>query len=341
MTDLAGRRVRVPTWWAEGKLGIFVRWGLFSVPGFAPRGEDLADLQTNREPDPFARSPYAEWYQSSLRFPTSPVSAFHRETYGDGTYGDFVDPFVDSLESWDPDRWAELFASTGATHVVFVAKHCDGFCLWPTSVRNPNRSGWHIERDVVGEMAAAVRARGLRFGLYYSVGLDWTFDATPIGTFGDMFASKGGNLLLNVGPRGDGEIPAEQLRRLGWLAERAATHQAGVRGTRPWVRAQGRSVEGHDVRFSAHDETVWAHFWLADDAAPRPSTITLAFRATPATTVTDAAGVELAFTVNESSLTIDVPIIADESVCTIGVHHAMAASDLLSRSDRSNGHGMR
>ncbi|HET8931575.1 MAG TPA: alpha-L-fucosidase [Acidimicrobiales bacterium] len=480
MTDLAARRGRVPTWWADGKLGIFVHWGLFSVPGFAPVGEDLADLQTSRDPAPFARSPYAEWYQNSLRFPESPVSVFHHETYGEGTYEDFVEPFVDGLESWEPERWAELFASTGATHVVFVAKHCDGFCLWPTSVLNPNRTGWHTERDVVGEMAAAVRARGLRFGLYYSGGLDWTFDASPIGSFGDMLAStpgggyadyadaqvrelieryepsvlwndvswpagqshlvdllgtyfdrvpdgvvndrwltpvmgsgvlktragrkvvdrlaanalkqgplvppkprffqyrtpefakfpdisrtpwecvrgmdrsfgfnrasvesdfldrnellrlvvdvasKGGSVLLNIGPRGDGAIPDEQLRRLGWLAERSTAHRASIRGTRAWVHAQDRSVEGHDVRFSAHDETVWAHFWRLDAHALRASTITLPFRANPATTVTDTAGGDLAFTVNDDSLTIDIPTSVDESVCTIGIHHAVAAND--------------
>jgi alpha-L-fucosidase len=73
--------------------------------------------------------------------------------------------------------------------VVLVTKHHDGYCLWPTSVPNPRRAGWHSDRDIVGELAEAVRDAGMRFGLYYSGGLDWTFDDRPIGTFADLVAA--------------------------------------------------------------------------------------------------------------------------------------------------------
>ena len=142
-------------------------------------------------------------------------------------------------------------------------------------------------------------------------------------------AAKGGNLLLNVGPRHDGQIPDEQLTRLGWLAERADAHGASVAGTRPWARAEGRSPEGHDVRYTAHRDTVWAHLWLADgsaSSAPSP-TITLPFRTTPATTVTDAAGKALVFRGDERSTTIEVPAEVDDAVFTVGLHQLEAAAE--------------
>ena len=58
---------------------------------------------------------------------------------------------------------------------MLVTKHHDGFLLWPSAHPNPFKDGWHSERDLVGELGEAVRARGLTYGLYYSGGLDWTF----------------------------------------------------------------------------------------------------------------------------------------------------------------------
>ena len=99
------------------------------------------------------------------------------------------------------------------------------------------------------------------------------------------------------GPRGeDAQIPDEQLDRLGWLAERAGAHGASVAGTRPWVRPRG-AARGPRRPLHRAPRTVWAHLWPADgseSSAPRP-TVTLPFRATPATTVTDAAGKALVF----------------------------------------------
>ncbi|MEI8239684.1 MAG: alpha-L-fucosidase, partial [Actinomycetota bacterium] len=101
---------------------------------------------------------------------------------------------------------ARRFAAAGAQHVVFVAKHSDGYCLWPTDVRHPHRSRWHSTRDVVGEMAEAVRGAGMRFGLYYCGGFDWSFDDRPVGTMGDVVASV---------PRGDyPAYAAAQMREL-------------------------------------------------------------------------------------------------------------------------------
>lgn len=183
------RRHRVPTWWSDAKLGIFVHWTPAAVAGFAPTVGGAADQPTGDNPHPVAESPYAEWYQNSLRFPDSTVAKHHRATYGDRPYDAFADDFVAALDRWDPEDWADRFARAGARYVVLVTKHHDGFCLWPSSVRNPQRSGWHTERDLVGELGDAVRARGMRYGLYYSGGLDWTFDDRPMATLADVFAS--------------------------------------------------------------------------------------------------------------------------------------------------------
>lgn len=186
---LADRKRRVPAWWADAKLGIFVHWVPASVPGFAPTDVEIGELLASDGPHPLARIPYSEWYENSLRFPDSPVARHHRERYGDRPYAAFADDFVAGLAGFDPADWARRFAATGARYVVLVTKHHDGWCLWPSTVRNPHRAGWFSERDLVGELAEAVRAEGMRFGVYYSGGYDWTFDPTPIGSVASGLAA--------------------------------------------------------------------------------------------------------------------------------------------------------
>jgi alpha-L-fucosidase len=186
----AVKRHRVPAWWRDAKLGIFVHWTPASVPAFAPVDEDIGQLMARRDPHAMAWSPYSEWYENSIRFPESPAAKHHAATYGDRDYHEFAADWEAALEHWDPEAWADRFAATGARYVVLVTKHHDGYCLWPTDVPNPHRPGFHSSRDVVGELADAVRARGLRFGVYYSGGLDWTFDDEPIGTFSDLLAAQ-------------------------------------------------------------------------------------------------------------------------------------------------------
>ena len=172
-----GRHQAPPAWWSDAKLGIFVHWAPSSVAGWAPTDHEIGDLLASGQPDHMARVPYTEWYENSLRYPDSPVARHHRAAWGGRPYEAFAADFEAGLEQWDPQAWAERFRDAGARYVVLVSKHHDGFCLWPTGVANPHRPGWHSKRDVVGELAEAVRGVGLRFGLYYSGGLDWTFEA--------------------------------------------------------------------------------------------------------------------------------------------------------------------
>ena len=200
------RQHRVPAWWLDAKLGIFVHWTPASVPAFAPVDVDISKLVQSGRRDALAFSPYAEWYENSLRFPDSPVALHHREAYGDRAYTEFAGEWGAGLEQWDPHDWAARFAATGARYVVLVTKHMDGYCLWPTDVRNPHRPGWNCRRDVVGELSEAVRGAGMRFGLYYSGGLDSTFNDRPIGSVAEM---------LDAVPRADYPAYAEaQVREL-------------------------------------------------------------------------------------------------------------------------------
>jgi len=183
------RSHRVPDWFSDAKLGIFVHWGLFSVPAWAPRGGSVPDLVREHFDTLCVRAPYAEWYWNAIREPGTPSARHHREVWRDAPYQEFQAPFEAMLERWDPAPWAELFAEAGARYVVLVTKHHDGYLLWPSRHANPRRPGWQSKRDVVGELAAAVRGRGMRFGVYYSGGLDWTFREAPIRNAGEMLAS--------------------------------------------------------------------------------------------------------------------------------------------------------
>jgi len=175
------RRI-VPDWYHDAKLGIFVHWGLFSVPGWAPlTGELDKVIQEYGWETWFANNPYAEWYANSLRIPGSPTQQYHRDAYGGNfAYDDFVPLFNTEAKNWNPAEWAALFKQAGARYVVPVTKHHDGFLLWPSERTSPGKPNFRTDRDIVGEIAAAVRDQNLRFGLYYSGGLDWTFNDTPI-----------------------------------------------------------------------------------------------------------------------------------------------------------------
>jgi alpha-L-fucosidase len=178
-----------PAWYDKAGFGIFIHWGIFAIPAFAPRGRAIHELMRDSYDDMNKYLPYAEWYENAARLEGSPTQLHHRQRYGNAPYASFREPFDAAAKSFDADSWADLFHQAGARYVVFVTKHHDGYCLWPTSVPNPWRPGWNTQRDYVGELAKAVRARGMRFGLYYSGGLDWTARPEPIANLGDMFAA--------------------------------------------------------------------------------------------------------------------------------------------------------
>ncbi len=152
----------VPEWYGKAKFGIFIHWGIYSVPSWA----------TNSNADGFG-SNYAEWYWQRLHTPTLKIhhefNEFHKRVYGaDFKYEEFAPLF--KCELFDAEKWANIIRSSGARYVVLTSKHHDGYCLWPSTVA----AGWNSldtgpKRDLIGELSNAIRNSGLNMGLYYSL----------------------------------------------------------------------------------------------------------------------------------------------------------------------------
>ena len=179
---------QVPDWYQNAKLGIFIHWGLYSVPAWATTSGELGKVPPDKW---FTDNAYAEWYLNTLRIKGSPGYEHHIATYGkDFDYYQFAPIFNKNTQQWDPDKWAAVFKKTGARYAVLTTKHHDGFRLWPSKVENPHRQSAEITatRDLAGELTSAVRGAGLKMGLYYSGGLDWTFTSEPIVTMQDLMA---------------------------------------------------------------------------------------------------------------------------------------------------------
>jgi alpha-L-fucosidase len=147
-----------PSWYEDAKFGIFIHWGVYSVPSWGVKGE------------------YAEWYWNRMHDmkPDNPWWIHHKATYGEAfQYPDFAPLF--RAELFDAGQWADLFVRSGARYVVPTSKHHEGFCLWPSAEasRDWGRPWNSVEtgprRDLMAELSEAVRSRGLKFGFYYSL----------------------------------------------------------------------------------------------------------------------------------------------------------------------------
>jgi alpha-L-fucosidase len=134
---------QVPQWYLDAKFGIFLHWGVYSVPAFGN-----------------------EWYPRNMYREGSKEFQHHLATYGPQAifgYKDFVPKF--KAENFDPQAWAELFRAAGAKYVIPVAEHHDGFAMYDTGLSDWCAAKMGPHRDVVGELAQAVRAVGLHFGV--------------------------------------------------------------------------------------------------------------------------------------------------------------------------------
>lgn len=174
----------VPDWYRDAKLGVFVHWGLFSVPGWAI-AHPLGSVPVE---DAYRNHGDASWYANSVRIEGSPTRGWHQQTYGVGTR------YEDLAEVWRAERFdANEFLRTvvvesGARYVVPVTKHHDGFCLWDTPTTSFNGARRGPRRDLIRELHDAARAVGLRFGTYFSGALDWHVgDFPPIESDADLF----------------------------------------------------------------------------------------------------------------------------------------------------------
>jgi alpha-L-fucosidase len=137
------RAYRIPEWYEDAKFGIFIHWGVYSVPAFG-----------------------SEWYPRNMYQQGTPEFEHHLAKYGAQTqfgYKDFIEQMT--YEAYDPEAYAELFEQAGARFVVPVAEHHDGFAMYDSALTRWCASKMGPKRDVLGELADAVRKRGLVFGL--------------------------------------------------------------------------------------------------------------------------------------------------------------------------------
>jgi alpha-L-fucosidase len=137
------QKYEAPEWYRDAKFGIFIHWGVYSVPAFSN-----------------------EWYPRNMYEPGFDAYTHHVATYGTQDkfgYKDFVPMF--KAEHYDPAAWAELFKKAGAKYVVPVAEHHDGFAMYDSGVSDWTAKKMGPHRDLIGDLAKAVRAEGLHFGV--------------------------------------------------------------------------------------------------------------------------------------------------------------------------------
>jgi len=179
---------RAPPWYEDAKLGVFLHWGLYSVPAWAPRVPDIQTILKQHGPRWMLRhNPYAEWYANTVELPDSPTRRHHDEAYGPHVpYDDFVPLFEKASSTADLSALASVCRRAGARYVVLTTKHHEGYCLWPTAVPHPVKGAYHARRDLVGDLTDAVRDQGMRMGLYYSGGYDWPYNRVVMRGLADV-----------------------------------------------------------------------------------------------------------------------------------------------------------
>jgi alpha-L-fucosidase len=144
-----------PTWYTDAKFGIFIHWGVYSVPGWSSKGQ------------------YAEWYQNGLQGNDTARQKFHKAKFGNRTYYDMANDF--KAELFNPDEWAKLFERSGAKYIVLTSKHHDGFTLWPSKEADKDWGfKWNAvdvgpKRDLINDLFKAVRKTSVHAGMYYSL----------------------------------------------------------------------------------------------------------------------------------------------------------------------------
>lgn len=200
----------IPQWFDQAKVGIFIHWGVFSVPSFG--------------------SEWFWWYWRKQHL--QPYVDFMQRNYPpDFTYQDFAPHFT--AEFFDAKEWTDIFTASGAKYIVLTTKHHEGFTLWGSKTSwNWNSVDVGPKRDLVGEVASAVRAHGgLRLGLYHSL-FEWfhplfELDAANVFTTNYFPTSKTlpelYELIVKYKPEvlwsdGDGDAPDTYWNSTGFLA---------------------------------------------------------------------------------------------------------------------------
>jgi len=210
----------IPEWFGDAKFGIFIHWGIYSVPSWAPANAPI---------DVYAK--YAEWYWHRISENPGPAAdyfkAFHDSMYGKNfRYQDFAAQF--KAELFDPGAWADVFARSGAKYVVLTSKHHEGFCLWPSEHSwNWNSVDIGPHRDLAGDLTRAVKEKGLYMGFYYSL-YEWfnpLYHSDPEKYVDNHMIPQMKDLVNRyhpdiIWPDGEWDLPSEKWKStqfLSWL----------------------------------------------------------------------------------------------------------------------------
>ncbi len=221
------RNYTVPTWYEDAKFGIFIHWGVYCVPAFRN-----------------------EWYPRNMYIQGSPEYEHHIATYGPHTefgYKDFIAQF--RAEQYDAAAWADLFRRAGARFVVPVAEHHDGFAMYDCSFSRWTSTQMGPKRDVVGELADAVRQAGMVFGLSSHRAEHWWFmnggRAFPSDVQDPAYADFYGPAVVHTKSK-DGQLDTEPYPSPEYLED--------------WLE---RTVELVDTY---QPQVVWFDWWIGHPA---------------------------------------------------------------------------
>ncbi len=214
----------IPDWFTDSKLGIFIHWGVYTVPAYG-----------------------SEWYARWMYTEGSKINKYHEETYGKLTefgYKDFIPMF--KAEKFDAEQWAKIFKGSGAKYVVPVAEHHDGFSMYHSVVNPWNSVEMGPKIDVIGELSKAIRQEGLIFGLsshraenpwFYNGGVEFPCDAQ------DMSISMYGQRLAK--PEGE-----------GMTAEYGAHEGSNAESREQWLKHMYELIDQYQPELIWFDWTV-------------------------------------------------------------------------------------
>jgi len=190
--DSIAKNYKTPQWFQQAKFGIFIHWGLYAVPAY-----------------------HNEWYARHM-YSSAEIAKWHTEHFGPQDkfgYKDFIPLF--KAEKFNADQWAELFRKAGAKYVVPVAEHHDGFAMWDSDLTRWSAGKMGPKRDLIGELAKAVRKQGLVFGVSSHRMEHWSFMYPRLATANDLFDPKYADFY---GPPHKEDVPESQEFLNDWLA---------------------------------------------------------------------------------------------------------------------------
>jgi alpha-L-fucosidase len=235
---------KVPEWFIDGKFGIFIHYGVYTVPAHA-----------------------SEWYPRHM-YSNDGVNKWHEEHFGPADkfgYKDFIPLF--KMEKFKADEWAELFKKAGAKYVVPTAEHHDGFAMYDSKLTrwNAKNMGPHI--DFIGDMAKAVRKQGLKFGVSNHRMENWDFMYPQLKVKTDLFDPQYADFYgppqlppRRNAPRGGEEVMEDQRKApqsQAFLEEWLARCQELVDKYKPdmfWFDngVNSRNLDSIKLRFAAY-----------------------------------------------------------------------------------------